>query len=96
MIKRKIKVCKGTLVFPSKSTIDKSRSINNLELIKETERSFPGPYSICIYYLDLNKDWKIFKKKVGKFIHVEIKNQKNFYINFINFYQFIIMLFVLL
>mgnify|MGYP001174402769 FL=1 len=78
MIKRKIKVCKGTLVFPSKSTIDKSRSINNLELIKETERSFPGPYSICIYYLDLNKDWKIFKKKGWKLYTCGDKKSEKF------------------
>ena len=61
--KKKYKKAKGTLVFPSKSTHNKSRSINNELLIKETEKSFKGPYSICVYYLDLNKDWSSFKKK---------------------------------
>ena len=68
----------GTLVFPSKSTWNKSRSVNNEALIKETEKNFKGPYSICIYYLDLDKDWEIFKKRGWKVFSCGNKKSKKF------------------
>lgn len=73
---------KGTLVFPSKSTHNKSRSVNNIELIKATEKSFKGPYSICIYYLDLSKDWSIFKKKGWKIYTCGDKKSNQFLYKF--------------
>lgn len=68
----------GTIVFPSKSSLSFERNIDNEALIYETEKSFTGPYSICVYYLDLNKDWSVFKKRGWRVFSCGNKESKNF------------------
>ena len=72
------KKTKGTIVFPSKSSSSFDRNIDNEALIYETEKRFAGPYSICVYYLDLNKDWSKFKKRGWRVFSCGNKESKNF------------------
>ena len=85
MQKKKKIISKGTLVFPSKSTHNKDRNVNHEELIKLTEKAFEGPYSICIYYLDLKKDWSIFKRKGWKIYTCGNKHSNKFLYKFYNY-----------
>ena len=39
----------GTIVFSSKSTYEK-RNVNFKKLIEETQKLFPGPYTVSIYH----------------------------------------------
>ena len=69
---------KGTIVFPSKSTQEFNRNENYGELIDEVEKVFNGPYTVSIYYTDLNKDLSIFKKKGWKIISFGNRKSKKF------------------
>lgn len=69
---------KGTIVFPSKSTYEKNREVNYSLLIKETENLAPGPYTVSIYYADLQKDLSEFKKKNWKIVTFGKRSDKNF------------------
>lgn len=78
LLKYKNNKTAGTLVFPSKSSSSFNRNIDNEALIYETEKSFVGPYSICVYYLDLKKDWSNFKKRGWKVFTCGNKKSKKF------------------
>ena len=71
---------KGTLVFPSKSTQEYNRNENYGELVDKVEREFNGPYTISVYYTDLNKDLSIFKEKGWRIISFGNRKSKKFLI----------------
>lgn len=68
----------GTIVFPSKSTYEKKRDVDFKKLIEETEKLFPGPYTVSIYHADLNKDLSEFKKKNWKIVSFGRRSDMNF------------------
>tara|TARA_B100000674_G_scaffold494643_1_gene519737 strand:- start:723 stop:1610 length:888 start_codon:yes stop_codon:yes gene_type:complete len=68
----------GTIVFPSKSTYEKKRDVDFYKLIQETEKILPGPYTVSIYYADLNKDLSVFKKKNWKIVSFGKRSDVNF------------------
>ena len=78
MKKKKFKKAKGTLVFPSKSSVSKNTDIDHLRLIEMTEKKFSGPYTICVYFVDLKKDWSVYKKRGWKIISFGDRYKKNF------------------
>lgn len=80
-IQSKIKTQKnniGTIVFPSKSTYEKKREVNFTKLIEETQKLFPGPYTVSIYHADLDKDLSEFKKKNWKIVSFGKRSDVNF------------------
>lgn len=78
MKNKKFKKPKGTLVFPSKSSVNKNTDVNHLKLIEMTEKRFNGPYTICVYFADLKKDWSIYKLRGWKIISFGDRYKKNF------------------
>ena len=68
----------GTIVFPSKSTYEKKRDVDFKKLIEETQKLFPGPYTVSIYYADLYKDLSEFKKKNWKIVSFGRRSDVNF------------------
>lgn len=78
IVKKNKKKPRGTIVFPSKSSSKFDRKVDNEALILETEKNFPGPYSICVYYLDLNKDWSKYKKRGWRVFSCGNKESKQF------------------
>ena len=47
-----------------------------------TEKKFKGPYTVCVYFVDLKKDWSIYKQRDGKQFHLEIDMKKIFLMEF--------------
>ena len=47
-------------------------------MIEETEKLLPGPYTVSIYYADLNKDLSEFKKKNWKIVSFGKRSDINF------------------
>ena len=43
-----------------------------------TEKKFSGPYTICVYFVDLKKDWSIYKQRGWKIISFGDRYKKNF------------------
>ena len=78
IMKKNKKKSKGTIVFPSKSSSKFDRNVDSEALIFETEKNFPGPYSICVYYLDLDKDWSKYRKRGWKVLSCGNKESKQF------------------
>ena len=74
----------GTLVFPTKSTWSIKRYVNYNQIIKETESLFEGPYTVCIYFEDLNNNLEIFKKKNWNIATCGSRNDKSFLFNLWN------------
>ena len=70
----------GTIVFPSKSTYEKKREVNYKLLINESEKMFPGPYTVSIYHADLNNDLSEFKRRNWKIVSFGKRSDKNFLI----------------
>lgn len=70
--KKKIKFKeKGTIVFPSKCHFVDNNSfrVNHKELISSVEKKFKGPYTVSLFYTDLDsKISKIYKKKKWKIV----------------------------
>ena len=77
MKNKKFKPPRGTLVFPTKSSVSQNRDLNHKKLIEITEKKFKGPYTICIYFVDLKKRLSLFKQR-GKIISFGDRYQKNF------------------
>jgi hypothetical protein len=83
----------GTLVFPAHSSQDLKQTTNYNLLIKNVKKSFKGPYTVCFYYYDLNKNnislflkkgWRVIccvKNKTDKYslyrLHKEINKHQN-------------------
>ena len=40
-----------------------------------TEKNL-GPYTVCVYFVDLKKDWSIYKQRGWKVPHLEIDMKK--------------------
>lgn len=76
--KKLIQNSHGTIVFPSKSTYEKNREVNFSLLIKETEKIYPGPYTVSIYYADLNKDLSDFKRKKWRIVSFGKRSDNKF------------------
>jgi hypothetical protein len=68
----------GTLVFPTKSTWSLKRYVNYNQIIKETENLFEGPFTVCIYFEDLNNSLEIFKKKNWNIATCGLRDDKSF------------------
>lgn len=78
MKNKKFKPPSGTLVFPSKSSVSLNADVNHLKLIEMTEKKFKGPYTVCVYFVDLKKDWSIYKQRGWKVISFGDRYEKNF------------------
>ena len=78
MKNKKFKSPIGTLVFPSKSSVSLNSDLNHSRLIEMTEKKFKGPYTVCVYFVDLKKDWSIYKQRGWKVISFGDRYEKNF------------------
>ena len=82
MMKKRYKLIKsepkGTLVFPTHSSQDLEHLTDHELLIKNVQKDFKGPYTVCFYYYDLNKkDVDLYKKKSWNVLVVLEVKQKN-------------------
>ena len=63
---KKYKPQRVTLVFPTKRSFSQKRDLNQKKFIEITEKKFKGPYTICIYFVDLKKIGVFSSKGGGK------------------------------
>ena len=70
---------KGTLVFPAHSNPSDPRGFKHELFIKHTMDNFPGPYTACLFFLDLNEIICEKYKKFGwKVVSAGKRTDKNF------------------
>jgi len=55
-IKKSQQKGKGTIVFPSHSSLEDYQKVNHKSLIKQVENKFCGPYRVHIYYTDFTEE----------------------------------------
>lgn len=87
-ISNKVKDSKGTLTFPAHSNPDDPRYFKHEIFIKNIMDNYPGPYTVCLFFLDYDDNiQEIYKKYDWNIVSAGSRLNKNFLKNIYNFIQ---------